>query len=191
MTDAASRIDQMMERASQALAGRDYLTCERLCVEAMGLAREAEDFERLARITLPLQEARRQRRQVAEEAGAVVFTGERKGPEAVLETCGRGCILLTDPPYGETDAQAIREAARQREAFVEVLRLDAAGLTAMFCRALEDVGDAALASVPASGDPVERVDRIMAKLDQIGDHEIAHQRLAEAARAAARRATAE
>lgn len=186
MTDAASRIDELMERASQALVSRDYLTCERLCVEAIGLARQAEDFERLARITLPLQEARRQRRQIAEDAGTVVFTGKREPAEAILDRCPRGCILLTDPPYAESDAQAVREAARHREAFVEVLRLDSAGLTAMFCKAMEEVGDAALASIPGSAEPVERVDRILAKLDQVGDHEIAHQRLASAARAAAR-----
>jgi len=185
MSEAAERIDEMMERASQSRVERDYLACERLSVEALRLAREAGDFERLARITLPLQEARRQRRQIAEDAGAVVFTGERLTPEAVLDQVKRGCVLLTDPPYSEDDAQAVRALARERGAFVEVVRLDSAGLTAMVCRAMEDVGDAALASIPAQAGPVERIDRIMAELDRIGDHEIAHQRLAEAARAAA------
>ena len=61
MANSAARdIDAKMEHASEALARCEYFLCERLAGEALGAAREKNDFERLARICLPLQEARRQ-----------------------------------------------------------------------------------------------------------------------------------
>ncbi|MFN3311207.1 MAG: ABC transporter permease, partial [Thermomonas sp.] len=44
---------------------RDYFAAERLCLEALELAHKACDYERMARICLPLQEARRQKRDLA------------------------------------------------------------------------------------------------------------------------------
>lgn len=186
MADAAQQIDALMEQASAALVAMRYAQCEKLCVEAMDLARTAEDFERLGRIMLPLQEARRQRRQAAEDAGTVVLTGQPLVAGEILDRHPRGCLLLTDPPYSRDDASALRDLARQRELFVEVLRLDDAGLTAAFCHAMENNGDAAVAHALRESDPVARVDALLGRLDQIGDHEIAHQRLADAARAAAK-----
>lgn len=187
MIDPAAEIDPIMEQASQALAETDYLTCERLCERALDLARQTNDFNRYARILLPLQEARRQRRQVASDAGVVVFTGEQRDEIGIiLKRQPTGCILLTDPPYTADDAAAVRAAARDNEQMVEVLLLDSAGLLAAFLKAMEDRGDALLASAQ-SDDPVTQLDAIAAKLDELGDHEIAHQQLADAARMAARR----
>jgi len=185
MTDAASEIDRIMDRASVALVENRYLECERLCVEAIGLAREAKDFDRLGRILLPLQEARRQRRQAAEETGAVVLTGQRKEVDEILNDHSQGCLLMTEPPYTQADGDAVRTEARQRGLFVEVLVMDNAALTGAFCWALEQAGDAVLASVPSDAPAAEQVDAILNQLDRVGDHEIAHQRLAEAAHAAA------
>lgn len=182
MSEAAGQIDQWMEEASQALVERNYGRCEDLCVRALAAAREAEDFDRLARILLPLQESRRQRRQIAEEAGVVVLNGPQRAPAAILDDHPAGCLLLTDPPYAEADADALRALARRRHQAVEVLRVDQAGLKAMFLRGLEDRGDALLAKVPRHQSAIEKVDRLLAELDRVGDHEIAHQRLAEAAR---------
>ncbi len=188
MTEPAAEIDRIMEQASQALVDTDYLTCERLCESALGMARQANDFDRYARVLLPLQEARRQRRQVASDGGACVFTGEHKQEVGIiLKRQPAGCVLLTDPPYTAEDAAAIRAAARDNEQMVEVLLLDSAGLLAAFLKAMEDHGDALLASV-TTDDPIAKLDAIAAQLDELGDHEIAHQQLAAAARAAARKA---
>jgi len=183
----AARIDELMERASQALVARRYLECERLCTEALRIAREAGQFERLGRIMLPLQECRRQRRQIAADHGVAVFTDERLTPEQILERKAAGFVLLTDPPYAEDDARAVRELARQRELMVEVLLLDQGGLVAAFEKAAEDRGDAAIARHARAGDPVQTIDGLLAELETIGDHEKAHQRVADAARQAARR----
>jgi len=181
VSDSAA-IDALMERASQALVARRYLECERLCGEALGLARQTKQFERLGRIMLPLQECRRQRRQIAADHGVVVLTGQRESVEQILDAHQAGCLLLTSPPYSQEDARALRELTRQREVMVEVLLLDQAGLVAAFERAAEDQGDAAIARYAQCDDPVRVIDGLLADLETIGDHEKAHQRVADAAR---------
>src|SRR5690606_11510112 len=59
------QIQQTMEEASRALAEGRYFDCERLADQALHAAWELQDYESLSRITLPLQEARRQRRLAA------------------------------------------------------------------------------------------------------------------------------
>lgn len=179
-------IDQIMERASERLLAMDYLECERLCVEALARAREAGDFERYARILLPLQEARRQRRQIAVEAGVTILAGPRLAANRLLDHHDRGCLLLLCPPYEREDEQAVRQLARERRLMVEVLALDADGIRQCFEQQMEREGDAAVAAVPSILPPEQQVQALSAVLERVGDHEIAHQRLAAAARAAAK-----
>lgn len=182
MTQVATQIDQLMEQASQKLVATDYLACESLCMQAIELARQIRDYPLIARILMPLQEARRQRRQIAEDTGTFVVTGKHRDADAILDEHSTGCLLLTDPPYTDADADALRTAARGRGCMVEVLCLDATELTAAFCEAMQRHGDAAVARATAIPAGPDRVDTLLAELDCIGDHEIAHQRLAQAAR---------
>src|SRR5690606_17570305 len=76
----SSTLDDIMERASRSLAAMDYLTCERLCVEALAAARRAQDWSYYARILLPLQEARRQRRLIAADGWVRLGTSDLEGP---------------------------------------------------------------------------------------------------------------
>ncbi|MHC4996015.1 MAG: hypothetical protein ACYTGQ_13285, partial [Planctomycetota bacterium] len=71
---ATPQIDTLMEEASEALAHTDYFRCEKRCLQALALARDDNDYERYARILLPLQEARRLRRQAAADAGTYILT---------------------------------------------------------------------------------------------------------------------
>jgi hypothetical protein len=100
-----SQIDRMMERASAALEATRYFEAERLASTALRRAHAASDFERMARIVLPLQEARRQKRQLAVDSGGryIVSTSWR-GDMAP------GCYLFQPPQIG-ADARAFREAA--------------------------------------------------------------------------------
>ena len=186
MSDAAAQIDPLMEQASQALTQTDYLRCERLCVEALTMARQAEDFDRYARILLPLQEARRQRRQAALDLGVTVLTARPADAvvESLLDAHQAGCLLLIDPPFTADDEHRLRETALQRELMVEVLRLDQQRLRSTFEHEMELLGDTQLTTVPRTGSVLQRLDALATVLDRVGDHEIAHQRLAEAARQA-------
>ena len=182
----AHDIDQIMERASQALAKTDYLACERLCLEALRAAEQARDYDRIARILMPLQEARRQRRQNAADAGVVLLGEPRQTPQQILDEHAGGCLMLLDPPYAPDDVDAVRRLALEQECHVEVLRFDHDALLAAFLWRLELQGDAYLASIHPDAPPREQVRRLIDVLDKVGDHEIAHQRLAQAAREAAR-----
>jgi hypothetical protein len=178
-------IDSLMESASERLAAMDYLGCEALCRQALELAAEARDYQSIAHILLPLQEARRQRRQLASDAGVFILT-QLAAPEAILRDHPRGCLLLIAPPFTDEDATALRAAALAGKHHVEVLLLTPAQQRAAFLQAMEDRGDALLAALPPSDDPEAEVAHLLEHLDEIGDHEIAHQRLAAAAQRAAR-----
>lgn len=111
----ASAIDSEMERASEALEAMRYFEAATLARRALGRARSAGDFERMARIVLPLQEARRQIREAAADTGRVVVLVTLPGGR--LET---GAYLVQPPLIG-VDARAIREHADRRESPVLVV----------------------------------------------------------------------
>jgi hypothetical protein len=117
-------LDELMEQASQALARMDYLTCERLCVQALGQARQQKRWAYYARILLPLQEARRQRRQIAAEGTIRLGTASLAGaPADWLDQLTAGCILVTHPHTAD-DAKALADAVHEKQRFVEVLFAD-------------------------------------------------------------------
>ena len=112
-TEGPNPIDRLMERASRALEGTRYFEAERLCRDALGKAYAAADFERMARITLPLQEARRQKRQLAVDSGRVVVLSESDMMMAMVQDILPGCYLFQPPLIG-LDARNFREEADGR-----------------------------------------------------------------------------
>lgn len=111
MGKTATPIDELMDRASEALCATEYFEAERLCLRALASARARADFERMARICLPLQEARRQRRQIAESSGVRVLVST---PPTRSTIRGPGCYLVQPPLIG-LEARRLREAADKRE----------------------------------------------------------------------------
>lgn len=112
----------MMERASQALVRMDYLTCEAICLEALALARERRDWWTYARILLPLQEARRQRRIIASEGRIRLGTATLAGAldDWLDQMPAGGCVALT-APHTIDDARRLHDLGRERRRHVEVL----------------------------------------------------------------------
>jgi hypothetical protein len=102
----ASVVDDLMERASKALLDADYFEVEKLAKKALATARKANDFERMARVLLPLQEARRQRRHEAADTGIRMVLTAR--PEKGVLLPG---MYLVQPPLIGADARRIREEA--------------------------------------------------------------------------------
>lgn len=118
--------DDIMQRASQALVKMDYLSCEALCLEALALARTRADWPTYARILLPLQEARRQRRMIAAEGVIRLGTGDLTAgapPTTWLDQVQAGCIVLTHPHTSDQAAALLRQA-RQKRLHIEVLFAD-------------------------------------------------------------------
>ena len=113
-----------MERASQALAQMDYLDCERLCLQALEQARQQDAWDYYARILLPLQEARRQRRMIAADGSIRLGTGGIQGPlETLLDTIHAGCVAVTRP-HTRDDARRLHETAHAQHRLIEVLYFD-------------------------------------------------------------------
>ncbi len=89
-------LDQLMDQASLLLVKMQYLEAEKLCEQALKQARERKLWGYLARITLPLQECRRQRRMIAAE-GHVVLGTDHLGTESLTELLelDSGCVVFT------------------------------------------------------------------------------------------------
>ena len=222
MTAAIDELDQLMERASQALAEMNYALCEALCVEALGKAHQADEWVLYRRIVLPLQEARRQKRQAAIDGLVLLGTAERaESLEKLIEDPRCGCIVVTWP-YTAEDAWNLHRLARDNQRQIEVLFADnEAGDAAWhvtsfdqpsiridlpaakpewvgqwvdaldttpptpahwFMQASEALGNAALASIEAAPGTPAYLDQLERAIQAAGDHEILHQRLADAAR---------
>ncbi|MBK7404040.1 MAG: hypothetical protein IPJ41_05275 [Phycisphaerales bacterium] len=113
----AAEIDGLMERASVALGEGAYAEAERLAQRCLRSARAWLDFVRMARIVLPLQEARRQIREQAMDAGPVALV---RTPGDVPRPLRRGCYLLQPPMIGR-DGRSLRETAARKAVPVCVL----------------------------------------------------------------------
>lgn len=114
----ASQIDEMMEHASHALADTRYFEAASLAWRALLRARQTVDFERMRRITLPLQEARRQIRQRAVDSAehATLICHPDDAPARV-----KPGLYLLQPPLIGADARALRMAAEKTKTPAVVL----------------------------------------------------------------------
>lgn len=219
-------LDDIMEQASQALAELDYPGCEALCMRALAEARARGDWAFYSRVVLPLQEARRQKRQAALDGpirlGTASYVGDALG---LIERLPAGALVVT-APLAPDDADRVDRAARDSGRAIEVLfaQPDADGkfwavhtyrgqlyqalrpappadmlgqalpgqdalpgsqLTPAhwFMQASEALGNAAIALANEPMDAIDRVALLEQALCAVGDHELLHQRLADAARA--------
>lgn len=100
-----------MEQASESLVKRRYFEAEKLCMDALRSAISGEDYERAARICLPLQEARRLKRQLAIDSGRIEVVSEGLGEGYVFKP---GCYIVCPPRVG-AEARAIRQLADEQQ----------------------------------------------------------------------------
>lgn len=120
----AQDLDEIMQEASKALARMDYLTCESLCLRALAQARASGDWAYYARVLMPLQEARRQRRMIAAEGVIRLGTASLQTPsDGWIAQVQTGCIALTRPHTAD-DARRLHDAVRAGRQHAEVLLVD-------------------------------------------------------------------
>ncbi|MCC6428547.1 MAG: hypothetical protein IT435_17230 [Phycisphaerales bacterium] len=113
----SSPIDELMDRASDALVRTAYFQAEDLAQSALRRAFQARDYERMARICLPLLEARRQKIQLAQDAGRVVIVDEtlaKTGPTAAG-------LYLIQPPMLAFNTREFRQLADRRQVPIFIL----------------------------------------------------------------------
>ena len=204
-------IDQHMEKASLALVRTEYFEAEKLCLRAMTLARRGQDFECMARICLPLQEARRQRRHAACDVPGCQVLTSMPGPGSKLAP-GRYLVV---PPLVGIDARAVRDLAGRQQTPAMVLarepqtkmgRWPIVGVGTgprepvvvrvqvnppadvnlldlpWFMGAQEALGDAAIQKAPKGVPADHHVDDLLDLLEAVPDHEKLIQALAQACR---------
>lgn len=216
LSASSSSIDSLMEQASEALVAADYFKAEKLCLQALGKARRAADFERASRIVMPLLEARRQLRHEAVDSGLrVVLTSMPRSGKDLAPG-----IYLVQPPLIGADARQLREmlAAARVPALVvcrepltksghwPVVGVGSGGLTdtltlrarvlppqlhespdaAWFMAASEAVGDAGIARVRPTDPAAWQAEDLFDALDAAPDHEKLHQHASRACEAASR-----
>lgn len=124
MTDiATSDIHELCEQGQQALGATRYWEAQRLLTRAESQAWDARDFDAIARLYMPLQEARRQRRQRCGE-GIVALDLAAEGPadqvdpHHVLANYPHGQLLVAG--WGSIQpALRVRELAEQNGLYVE------------------------------------------------------------------------
>lgn len=210
MSKKKQRIDELMDKVGAAMARTAYFEAERLAAKALLMAREDADFDAMARIILPLQEARRLRTQQALDTGSVRLFDEPITDEMHIEP---GCYLI-QPPLVGADARKLRFAAMQREVPVAVVCREpktklglwpivavgagdtvrtrikppakpASPAMSWFVGAMEAIGDEAIAGIDPAMEAVRRLDAALAKLDIIPEHEKLHQFIEKLCREAA------
>src|SRR4051812_8009067 len=97
--DPTRNLQDLCELGQQQLVRTEYLAAEATLVEAERLATSLNDFDTLGRLYMPLQEARRQRRQRCGE-GVVCLDLVSDGPDDrvegrhVIENFSHGQLLV-------------------------------------------------------------------------------------------------
>ena len=209
---ARESLESVMTRAGAALSSGRFMVAEGLADEALHRAWSSGQFELMARITLPLQEARRQRRLAAVEASKSLIMGEEGQaiPGGDGEPMASGCYVVQAPNVA-ADARRIRLSALEQEVAVlsfacepmttsglqpvavlasSVLRTKirpAKKMTVSWClEVIDALSKEALVSIDRTR-PIERqVEVMLDLLDALPESELLHQELAALANAAAR-----
>ena len=207
---SAEGVPDLMERAETALRRRAWFEAERLPTKALSIARAADDLDAMARTLLPLQEARRQRLSEAFEAKKVRLLAEAPNEQTQVAPG----IHLVEPPLVGADARRLRLHALGQGVAVEGVcggpgtglnewpigangavnvptRMDpprkpSAPTPSWMAKALEQLGDAAIANLDPGMDLLKRIDHLLNCLETHPDHEKLHQGLAELCREGAR-----
>lgn len=117
-------VDALCELGQEQLIQTRYLEAEATLVRAEALAQTTNDWDSLSRLYMPLQEARRQRRQRCGE-GTVCLDLLARGPDdvidpaAVLERYPGGQLLVAG--WGTIEpARRLRAMAAERQLYLEI-----------------------------------------------------------------------
>ncbi len=215
LASQAQVIDDLLEKATKALTKGKLFEAERLASEAIHLARQDDDFNRMAGIVPTLAKVRRHRLNEAVQVGRITVMDCAYDDSIEIET---GCYLV-QPPLVGADARRLRLMAQQREIPVVVLCREpriSIGLIPIvalgqgatvrvkadpvedaenpdmdwFLHALEVLGEAA-AEMDPEMDVRKRVDALLTRLEAVPDHAGLHQCLLDACREAHERFSAE
>ncbi len=158
-----TNLQELCELGQQHLMRMEYLAAEARLAEAERIAWESGDFDTLARLYMPLQEARRQRRQRCGE-GEVCLDLVAQGPSDHVD----GARIIENYPHGQLlvagwgsiePALKVRQLAAEQELYVETFLAAAYGIGEKRVVAIVPTEDVALPSVD-----IGSVDELIRKL---------------------------
>ena len=207
-------IDELTEQAVAALASKRYFESESLAARALDVARDDDDFHRMACVIPTLKQARTGRLALAMDVGTITIVDEPFDEDVKVKP---GCYLV-QPPLVGADARRLRFAALKQEipALVlcrePVIRLGLVPFVALgtgatvrckmrkpkdlehpdlewFATALEIMGEAAAEMDPAMN-LHKRINTLMARINAMPEHAGLHELLEESCREAAEAAEA-
>ena len=157
----ADDLQSLCDEAQQQLQRTEYLACERTLERAERIALDREDYDSLGRLYMPLQEARRQRRQRCGE-GVVRLDLFADGPGHTLDAAQ----IIACYPHGQLliagwcsiePAVRFRQIERERQLYVETWL--AAVYPVAGSRAVVIVPTADVAVPPGSNDSIDELVR--------------------------------
>ena len=207
----SKKIVELMKKASESLSRGAYFEAERMAHKALTMARQDDDFDHMARIVMPLTEARRHRFQQALDIKNITILDAEISENMKIKP---GCYLV-QPPLVGADARRFRLEALHREIPVAVLcrepitqlkqcpivAIGPAGSIrtkidppknlkkpslAWFADAMSTLGDFALESIDPEMAPLRYLDALLDALDTLPEHEALHQALEQACKNAHR-----
>lgn len=203
------KIDDLLSRTQEGLKHGHWFEAERLALKALAMSRQEQDFDRMASAVPPLQEARRQRLQLALEVNKITVIDSPIHEEMKIKP---GCYLVQPPQVG-LDARRLRLAALNHDIPVAVIcrePLSREKLTPVvaispnttvrvkvsaparpnspsmswFVAALRALGDWAIESLDTTLPIIRRIDALLELLDALPEHENLHLALESACRTA-------
>ena len=205
----ARMIDELTEKAVAALAKKRFFKAESLAAKALDVARDDDDFHRMAAVIPTLQQARTGRLELAMDVGTITILDEPFDEDIKVKP---GCYLV-QPPLVGADARRLRYTALKQEipALVmcrePVIRLGLVPFVALgsgatvrckmrkpkdlehpdlewFATALEVLGEAAAEMDPAMN-LHKRINTLMTRIDAIPEHAGLHEHLEKSCQEAA------
>lgn len=154
-----SSLQELCEQGQQLLLATDYLAAEKVLAHAELLAWNARDWDTLSRVYMPLQEARRQRRQRCGE-GVVKLdllctsSGREPDVQQIASTYSQGQLLVAGFASIEP-AVSVRRLASERGLYLETFLGAVYPVGDSFVVAIVPTADVALP--PADGRSIDRL----------------------------------
>lgn len=152
-------LQDLCEAGQQRLLATDYLAAEKVLMHAELLAWNARDWDTLSRVYMPLQEARRQRRQRCGE-GVVKLDlvaandAEALEPSEIVNRYPHGQLLVAG--FGGIEAAvSVRRLAWERGLYLETFLAATYPVNDRFVVAIVPTADIALP--PPDGRPLDRL----------------------------------
>ena len=210
----ARMIDELTEKAVAALTAKRYFKAEQLAAKALEVARDDDDFHRMAVVVPTLRQARTGRLALAMDVGTITILDEPFDEDVTVKP---GCYLV-QPPLVGADARRLRYTAMKQEvpALIlcrePVIRLGLVPFVALgsgatvrckmrkpkdlenpdlewFATALEILGEAAAEMDPAMN-LHKRINTLMTRIDALPEHAGLHDHLEQSCHEAAEAAEA-